>query len=61
MSSITNSFLEILLLVRASGTHSVCVCSIHQDVKLLFDALPNNTYKTLLKLIVCGKQLIGGH
>ena len=38
----------------ASGTHSVYVYFIHQNVKLLADALSNSTsYKALFKLLVC--------
>ena len=44
---------KVCVIAKASGTHSVCVCLIHQNVKLLNDALPNSTsYKALLKLIV---------
>ena len=44
---------KLCVIARASGTHSICVYSIHQNVKLLVDALLDNTYyKALLKLIV---------
>nr|XP_047138382.1 uncharacterized protein LOC124814597 [Hydra vulgaris]XP_047138383.1 uncharacterized protein LOC124814597 [Hydra vulgaris] len=36
----------------ASGTHSVCVCAIHQNLKLLLHPL-GVTYKKLLPYIVC--------
>ena len=36
----------------ASGTHSVCVCAIHQNLKLLLHPL-GVTYKELLPYIVC--------
>ena len=35
-----------------SGVHSVCVCEIHQNVKLLTTVLPCD-YKKLLALMVC--------
>nr|XP_047122569.1 uncharacterized protein LOC124806053 [Hydra vulgaris] len=38
--------------VGASGTHSVCVCAIHQNLKLLLYPL-GVTYKELLPYIVC--------
>ena len=46
---------KLCVIAGASGTHSICACSIHQNIKLLVDALPNNTsYKGLLKLTFCG-------
>ena len=37
-----------------SGTHSVCVCTIHQNAKLLVDAIEmSHTYKELIAMIVC--------
>ena len=37
-----------------SGTHSVCVCTAHQNVKLLLDAVSiQETYKDLMALLVC--------
>lgn len=52
------------ILPGASGTHSVCVCTIHQNCKLMLDAInvaaltkdsltPISNYKDCLKLIVC--------
>lgn len=38
--------------VGASGTHSVCVCSIHQNLKLLLHPV-GVTYKDLFPYIVC--------
>ena len=40
--------------VGAKGTHSVCVCTIHQNTKLMLDA-PNldSHYKELVDMIVC--------
>ena len=38
----------------ASGSHSVCCCTIHENVKLLCDCLdPGTTYKSLVSLAVC--------
>ena len=38
----------------SSGTHSVCVCSIHQNAILLVDAINwDITYKDLISKIVC--------
>ena len=44
--------------VGARGTHSVCVCTIHQNVKLMLADLPANgitqlTYQDLLQKLVC--------
>ena len=41
--------------VGACGTHSVCVCTIHQNFKLLLAAIPRfeSDYKELLTLMVC--------
>lgn len=52
------------VLAGASGTHSVCVCEIHQNVKLMLEALRGNCdmsqkssfmmdYSSLLKHIIC--------
>jgi len=52
------------ILAGASGTHSVCVCTIHQNCKLMLDAInisqltktlknPLNNYKDCLKLLMC--------
>lgn len=42
------------VLAGASGTHSVCVCLIHQNMKLMLMACKTKlTYKELLKKIVC--------
>ena len=40
------------IVAGASGTHSVCVCTIHQNIKLLLSPI-NLNYKDLLKFIVC--------
>ena len=38
-------------------THSVCVCSAHQNIVLLFDATDwDLTYKVLIKKIVCNTE-----
>ena len=42
--------------VGSRGTHSVCVCTIHQNVKLLVSALPTNgtvKYHDLISKMVC--------
>lgn len=45
------------ILAGAAGTHSVCVCSIHQNVKLLLDAIQiEETYKDLIKFLVCDSE-----
>lgn len=42
------------VLPGSSGTHSVCVCKYHQNIKLIIEgAKINTTYKDLLKLVVC--------
>ena len=44
------------ILAGAAGTHSVCVCTIHQNVKLMFHTikLPDlNTYHDCLGKIMC--------
>ena len=42
------------VLAGFSGTHSVCVCSIHQNAILLVDAINwDITYKDLISKIVC--------
>lgn len=42
------------ILAGASGTHSVCVCIYHQNVKLMIDcAKLNVNYKELIDLLVC--------
>ena len=39
------------VLLGASGTHCACVCTYHQNMKLMLDSL-NLEYKHLLKFIV---------
>ena len=42
------------VLAGASGTHAVCVCTIHQNTKLLITALnTSEKYKDMMKLLVC--------
>ena len=52
------------VLAGASGTHSVCVCTIHQNVKLMMigariaqltadDDVPLSTYHNCLALMIC--------
>ena len=45
--------------VGARGTHSVCVCTIHQNVKLMLADLPclqNITYRDLMQQLVCSTE-----
>ena len=43
--------------VGPKGTHSVCVCTLHQNVKLLLDsAYMSNQYKDLINMIVCNSD-----
>ena len=45
------------LLAGSKMTHSVCVCSTHQNVVLLVDAMDwDLTYKDLIKKIVCNTE-----
>ena len=42
------------LTAGASGAHSVCVCTIHQNVKLMVDAINTKmSYKDFVSLVVC--------
>lgn len=42
------------ILAGSAGTHTVCVCCIHQNVKLLLDAAKiEESYKDLIKMLVC--------
>ena len=44
-------------LADSKMTHSVCVCSVHQNVVLLVDAIDwDLTYKDLIKKIVCNNE-----
>lgn len=45
------------ILAGASGTHTVCVCPHHQNIKLMIDGPKLNLdYKDLLDIIVCDKE-----
>ena len=45
------------LLVGASGSHYVCVCTIHQNVNLMIDAMKiNMTYQKLIDFVVCDRD-----
>ena len=45
------------ILLGASGTHSVCVCTYHQNAKLFVDALNVKcTYKELIAKTVCSVE-----
>ena len=43
------------VLAGGSGTHSVCVCSIHQNIKLLLAPI-DTSYKDLLHFVVCSPK-----
>ena len=43
------------ILAGAAGTHSVCVCVIHQNMKLLL-ALVRLGYKDLIQYLVCDTE-----
>ena len=41
-------------MVKCAGMISICVCEVHQNVKLLVAAIPSQMdYKDLLKKFVC--------
>ena len=40
------------VLAGSAGTHAICVCTIHQNMKLLLEPL-NVKYQDLMKYIVC--------
>lgn len=43
------------IMVGSAGTHSVCVCTVHQNVKLMLAATPiKDDYKVLISKTVCG-------
>ena len=43
--------------VGTSGTHPVCICTIHQNAKLLLHATKTgHTYKELMEMIVCNSD-----
>ena len=42
---------------NSSGSHNVCVCTHHQNVKLLVDATKlNESYKELMERLVCSRE-----
>jgi len=43
------------ILAGASGTHTVCVCAIHQNIKLFLTPV-NMHYKYLLPFLVCNPE-----
>ena len=46
------------VLAGSTGTHSVCVCSIHQNAVLLADAIDwDVTYKDLINKVVCDSNI----
>ena len=53
------------ILAGASGTHSVCVCTIHQNVKLMLHAWklpsPFTTYQECLAWLTCNPATPGCH
>ncbi|KAK2727367.1 hypothetical protein QYM36_008007 [Artemia franciscana] len=45
------------VLAGSAGTHTVCVCSIHQNMKLLLEAVKiEESYKDLIKMLVCNVE-----
>lgn len=51
------NFTSIAIFWLLEGTHSVCVCSYNQNVKLTIDcAKLNVNYKELLDILVCGSN-----
>ena len=46
--------LKWCITVRFSGTHRICVCTIHQNIKLMLESSPVTVdYKCLIEKIVC--------
>ena len=44
------------ILVGPKGTHSVCICTIHQNLKLMLSAIGlENSYHSLIDMIVCNR------
>ena len=64
MPQLENRILEILQLIPkwrvltgSADTHTVCACNIHQNVKLLQDAVKNERFdKDLIKMLVCNVE-----
>lgn len=45
------------IIAGASGTYSVCVCTYHQNAKLMIDGVKwNGDYKSLLEVLVCNVE-----
>ena len=45
------------ILSGAAGTHTVCVCAIHQNVKLLLNAINcQHSYKYIIDKLLCDKN-----
>ena len=56
------SFVFNTVLAEASGTHFVCVCTIHQNVKLMMFSMPLSdllTYHHCLARIICNHCYLG--
>ena len=53
------------ILAGESGTHSVCICTIHRNIKLMLDALklpsPFTTYQECLAWLTCNPATPGCH
>ena len=46
------------ILVGRSGTHSVCVCTIHQNVTLMLNAIKlDKDYHELMSMLVCDRNI----
>ena len=44
-------------MVTCAGMHSICVCEVHKNVKLLVATIPSQMdYKDLLKKFVCSTE-----
>ena len=51
--------LKNYITVGSLGSHSVCICKIHQNVKLIISALPlidKVTYHNILEKLVCSTE-----
>lgn len=51
---------QCILALETGGTHSVCVCVYHQNVKLIFDAMKTilrmESYRNLFDLLLCNDR-----
>ena len=43
---------KLYMLVGAAGTHNVCVCTYHQNVKLLVAINSSHNYRYIMKMCV---------